>query len=348
MKYDYDIVAIGLGPAGMAVSLMGSAMGLKVCGIERRKIGGECLNIGCIPSKGLLKIAKLHSISKHFHDMGLAEGQKSELKQPFKKIREAVEFINENKTVGMFNKVDLILNEGNAEFVDPHTVSVGGRKVSAKKIFVCTGTSPMIPPIPGIDKVEFLTNENMFDLDEPPKSMTIIGGGPIGCEMGQAFARLGTKVVIAHMDPHLLPVGDIEAGQLLQAELEKEGIEVYNGVKIEAISKSNGLIKVRIEGGKELLSERLLVAAGRKVNLDGLKLENAGINYTKKGITVDKYLRTSNHDIFAAGDIANFENPHLGKRIRVEHEDNANTMGNVAGRNMAGEMNIYDHLPSFY
>jgi pyruvate/2-oxoglutarate dehydrogenase complex dihydrolipoamide dehydrogenase (E3) component len=302
MKYDYDIIAIGLGPAGMAVSIMGSAMGLKVCGIERRKIGGECLNIGCIPSKGLLKIAKLHSISKHFHDMGLAGGQKPELNQPFKKIREAVDFINENKTIGMFEKVDLILNEGSAEFVDSHTISAGNRKITAKKIFICTGTRPMIPPIPGIDKVEFLTNENMFDLDEPPKSMTIIGGGPIGCEMGQAFARLGTKVVIAHMDPHLLPVGDEEAGQLLQAEFEKEGIKVYNGVKIEEIGKSNGLIKMRIQGGKEFLSERLLVAAGRKVNLDGLKLENAGIIFTKKGITVDKYLRTNHKHIFAVGD----------------------------------------------
>lgn len=302
MKYDYDIITIGLGPAGMAVAIMGSSMGLRVCGIERRKIGGECLNIGCIPSKGLLKIAKLHSIAKQFHDLSLTAERSPMLNQPFKRIRDAVDFINENKTIGMFNKVDLILNKGNAEFIDKHTVSVGNQKITGKKIFICTGTRPMIPPIHGMDKLDILTNENMFELNELPKSMTIIGGGPIGCEMGQAFARLGTKIVIVHMDPHLLPVGDPEAGKLLQTQLEKEGIEVYNGVKVEEVSKSDGLIRTRIQGGKEFLSEKLLIAAGRKVNLDGLKLENAGINFSRNGITVDNYLRTNHKHIFAVGD----------------------------------------------
>jgi len=302
VKYDYDIVTIGLGPAGMAVSIMGSAMGLKVCGIERRKIGGECLNIGCIPSKSLLKIAKLRHISESFERMGLSDVPKPELREPFKKVREFLKYVNEKKTIKMFDKVDLVLREGGAKFIDPHTMAVGDRKITGKKIFICTGTSPMVPPIPGLDKVEFLTNENLFDIDELPKSMTIIGGGPFGCEMGQAFSRLGTKVTIAHMDPHLLPVGDLDAAQLLQEELEKEGIEVHNGVRIEEVQKQNGSILVRIEGGSELVSEKLLVAAGRRVNLDSLKLDNAGIEYTGNGITVDKYLRTNHKHIFAVGD----------------------------------------------
>ena len=132
MRYDYDIVTLGLGPAGMAVSVMGSSMGLKVCAIERRRIGGECLNVGCIPSKSLLKIAKLRHTSEGFKGMGLSEVPKPELQRPFKQVRDSLKYINEKKTIGMFDKVDLILGEGSAEFVDPHTIAVGAKRITGK------------------------------------------------------------------------------------------------------------------------------------------------------------------------------------------------------------------------
>lgn len=303
MKYDYDVLTIGLGPAGMAVSVMASEMGLKVCAIERRKIGGECMNVGCIPSKSLLRIAKTrHAVAK-FPEMELAQADAPAIGQPFQKIQGYLKYINDAKTMNMFDKVDLRLAEGDAEFVDPHTVKVGDKRITAQRIFIATGTRPAVPPIPGIDQVEYLTNENMFELESVPESMVIIGGGAIGCEMAQAFGRLGARISIVHMDPHLVPVGDEEGAALLQEKLEAEGIGVFNGRGITKIERDDeGMIVVHTDKGERLTGQRLLVAAGRRIELDALKLEKAGVKYTKRGVTVDKHLRTSVKHIFGVGD----------------------------------------------
>ena len=305
MRYDYDVLAIGLGPAGMAVSIMGAAMGLKVAGIEPHKLGGECLNVGCIPSKALLKAAKLRHAVKDLEAMGFDRLPLPDVKAPLKRVRDVVDIINTTKTRAMFEKVDLIHGEGPARFVDPHTVAVNDRTLTAKKIFIATGTLPAVPPVPGLDKIDILTNQNLFHIDDVPKTLTVIGGGGIGCEMGQAFSRLGSKVTIIHMDSHLLPVGPPEPGELLQKHFEAEGIVVHNSAHITAVSTSDGAIVLRAQGPRgpiEVRSERLLVAAGRRPNIESLDLDRAGVAYTKRGITVDKYLRTSQKHIFAPGD----------------------------------------------
>ena len=226
MKYDFDLTCIGMGPAGMAVSAMGAEMGLKVCGIEKNKIGGECMNVGCIPSKSLLRIAKYrHSFIK-LKEMGLEKGTMPGVKSPFGKINKYLDYIAEAKTIKMFDKIELILGKGGAGFVDPHTVKVGNRIVTARRIFIATGTEPMVPPIKGISDVDILTNKNIFNLPEIPESMTIIGGGAIGCEMAQAFSRLGTKCTIVQMDDFLIPTGERLTGNLLEDVFKKEGIGV--------------------------------------------------------------------------------------------------------------------------
>ena len=204
MNNTYDMIVIGLGPAGMALAVMGSNMGLNVLGIEKDKLGGECLNSGCIPSKSLLKIASVRRTMAELNKYALEEIDIPLPQKPFEKVQDQLKFINEKKTVGMFDKVELLLNKGPAIFVDSKTVQVDGQNYTAKHIYIATGTKPFIPPIPGIDQVPILTNENLFELEEVPTSLFIIGGGAIGCEMAQAFARLGTKVVLAHMDAHLL------------------------------------------------------------------------------------------------------------------------------------------------
>lgn len=298
MKYEYDMVVIGLGPAGMAVSIMGSAMGLKVCGIEKRALGGECMNVGCIPSKALLRMGKIQSGIDTY-----AKGDiQSAFPTPFTDIANHLSFIDEKKTKSMFDKVDLVLAQGAASFVDSHTVQVGERKISAKRIYISTGTSPMIPPIKGIDTVEYLTNENIFSLTEIPKSMTIIGGGAIGTEMAQAFSRLGCKTQIVHMDAHLIPPGDEEPARYLEESFKKDGIDVYNSRLVQEVKKVGDKIIVETDKGEKLESETLLVAAGRRMDFSSLKLENAGVKYTKKGITVNKYLQTSKSNIYAPGD----------------------------------------------
>lgn len=302
MKYDYDLICIGLGPAGMAVSIMGAEMGLKVCAIEKNKIGGECMNVGCIPSKSLLKISKFRHSAMKLQQMDLSDSEMPDVRPPFSKIADYLSFISDKKTMKMFEKVKLLLNEGDASFVDPHRVKVGDKIVSARRIFIATGTGPMIPPIKGIEEIDYLDNTNIFNLTEVPKSMVVIGGGAIGCEMAQAFSRLGTQCTIVQMDDFLIPPGDREAGELLEEELKKEGIEVYNSREITSVKKIGDEIAVCTADNLCLKGEKLLIAAGRKVALDGLNLENAGVKYNRKGVEVDQKFRTSKKHIYAVGD----------------------------------------------
>ncbi len=302
-KYDYNILVIGLGPAGMAVSAMGSSMGLNVAAIERHKIGGECLNYGCIPSKALLKTAKVRGMFNCLEDYGLCKiDQPVELKNPMERMRDVVKFVNEEKTGPMFDKVKLYLGQGDASFVDNHTIQVGDQRLTAKYIFVATGTSPAVPPIPGLADVPYLTNSNIWSIDQPPESMTIIGGGAIGTEMAQTFSRFGSKINVVHMDPHLVPAGNPEAARMIEEKLVSEGVTVHNGASITGVEKQGDEIIVKTEDGAEYRSKELLVAAGRKVELEALKLDNAGIACGKQGITVDKHLRTSQKNVYAIGD----------------------------------------------
>jgi len=302
MKYDYDIICIGLGPAGMAVSVMAAEMGLNVCAVEKNKIGGECMNVGCIPSKSLLEIAKLNTAARKLSQIGLIKKLNYEVLPPFEKIQGYLKYISDTKTGKMLKKVNLILGEGEAGFVDSHTIKVKDRNITAKKIFIAVGTEPMVPPVPGIESIDYLTNKNIFNISQIPKSMAILGGGAIGCEMAQAFSRLGTKCTIVHMDGFLIPTGDPEAGALLEKKFEEENIDVHNSKKITKVEKQNGNVVLHIEGGITVSSEKLLLAAGRKINLSGLNLEAAGVKYGKRGIEVDSALRTSQKDIYAVGD----------------------------------------------
>ena len=304
-KFDFDIITIGMGPAGMAVSAMGAAMGLKVCAIEKEHIGGECLNVGCIPSKALLRIAETRHNVEKLPAMEMAGLPLPELKEPFIKIAKDLDHIINGKTIGMFDKVDLRLGQGAASFVDPHTVEVGGEQLTARRIYIATGTRPRMLPIPGIEDVEeVLTNENIFHLEKVPQSMAIIGGGAIGGEMAQAFSRLGCKCSIIQAAPHLVPAGDPEAGKLLEQAFAEEGIDVYNSRNIERIEKTDSGIIVHTKEGEQVEGERLLMAVGRSIDVSSLKLENAGVETTTRGaIKVDEYLRTTQKHIFAVGDV---------------------------------------------
>lgn len=302
MREHYDVLTIGAGPAGMAVSIMAAEMGLTVTTIERRALGGECMNVGCIPSKSLLRMAKTRHAVSRFPVMELQSGRHPDVARPFHRIRNYLKSINDTKTVGMFDKVELVLREGEATFVDPHTVRVGERLLHASRIFIATGTQPFVPPIPGLADIDYLTNENMFDLDSVPESMLIIGGGAIGCEMAQAFSRLGCTCTIIHLDDYLIPTGDPEAGALLEQKFKAEGIDVYNKREIASAERNGPNVVLTTKQGERLSGQRLLLAAGRRVPLDSLGLDKAGVAHTPRGITVDKHLRTTARHIFAVGD----------------------------------------------
>jgi pyruvate/2-oxoglutarate dehydrogenase complex dihydrolipoamide dehydrogenase (E3) component len=302
MEYDFDLICIGLGPAGMAVSAMGAEMGLKVCAIEKDKVGGECMNMGCIPSKSLLRIAKYRHSFLKLQEMGLEEGSIAGVRSPFKKIHEYLDYIAVEKNMKMFDKVTLILDEGEASFVDLNTIKVGNRIITARRIFIAAGSEPVILPIKGLSEIDFLTYENIFNLDEFPASMTIIGGGAIGCEMAQAFSRLGTRCTIVQMDDFLIPNGEKATGKLLEEVFKKEGIEVYNSKNITEVKKEFGNITLLTEDGLSITSEKLLVAAGKRFDFSSLNLENAEVKYDRDGIKVDDKYRTTTKHIYAVGD----------------------------------------------
>lgn len=301
-KFDYDVLTIGMGPAGMAVSAMAAELGLRVCGVEGRKIGGECMNVGCIPSKALLRIAKArHAITK-FSKYGLAELALPAVSNPFPRIQVDLDYISEQKNLRMFEKVDLVLGKGYAKFVDPHTVQVGDKKISARKIFIATGTKPSLPAIPGLSEIEPLTNENVFSLEKVPDSLVVLGAGAIACELTQAFARLGTKVTIVYRGKQILRSEDSAAATLLESQFNIEGIEIHYNANPKLFSKITGGISVELDTGVTLKAEKVLVALGRTMNFSSLGLENAGIRYSETGITVNKYLQTNQPHIYAVGD----------------------------------------------
>lgn len=297
----YDIIVIGMGPAGMAVSAMGASMGLDVLAVEKHKVGGECLNVGCIPSKALLKAAEANNTAHNLRKYGIESDIVAKHNDPMKTVRDKISGINNKKFMRVFKDVDLVIGKGNASFVNSKTITIDGKEYTGKKIFIGTGTEPFIPPIPGLKDVPRLTNVNIFEIKEMPKSLTIIGGGAIGIEMAQAFNRLGTKVNLLHMDAHLAPMGDEEAARILENKFHEEGIGVYNKASITKVEQVNGIIRTHTKD-EIFESEQILVATGRKPVLDPLKLDNAGIKYTKKGIDVDQHMRTNKKHIYAVGD----------------------------------------------
>lgn len=296
MKYDYDLICIGLGPAGMAVSLMGSAMGLRVLAVERERIGGECMNVGCIPSKGILRAAKRVKTAEKL--LGEIAGT---LPPPFEKIRAHLDFIGEKKTKNLFENVSVVFEE--AHFVDSHTVKFGGKKKTAKRIFIATGTRPELPRIEGAESVKFLTNESLFSLEKIPESMIILGGGAIACEMAQAFSRLGCRITMVQRGKRILSRNDEEAALLIQEKFRAEGIRILTGTLPKSVRQSDAGIELTTDTGEILRAEKILAAAGRRFDYAALKLENAGVATDARGnIRVNKFLQTTQAHIFAVGD----------------------------------------------
>lgn len=297
MKYDYDLICIGLGPAGMAVSVMAHALGLRVLAIERRSVGGECMNVGCIPSKGILRYAARQKNARDFFkELALPHAH-----APFEKIREHLRFIGEKKTMTMFEKIPIIFGE--ATFADAHTVSVNGEKKSARKIFIATGTRPAIPNFLGAESVDFLTNETIFSLDAVPASLIVFGGGAIACELAQAFARLGSAVTLVQRSPHILSKMDPDAAALVEKKFREEGIRLLTGTLPASVRNVDGQIELTTTSGEIVRAEKILAAAGRRFDFSSLKLDNAGVALAPRGnIRVNDFLQTSQPHIYAVGD----------------------------------------------
>ena len=303
-----DICVIGGGAGGLSVVAAAAAFGVLTVLVERDKMGGDCLNTGCVPSKALLAAAKR---AAHMQGAGIFGVKAQGVAVDFAKVRDHVQgviaAIAPNDSAQRFTGLGVRVIRGHAKFKDRGTVAVGDDyEIRARRFVIATGSAPAVPPIAGIDQGPYFTNETIFKLTERPKHLIVVGAGPVGLEMAQAFRRLGSEVTVFEAAQPLAK-DDPEAAAIVLDRLEREGVVVRSGTKIARVGYAGGSVKVSVEnsGGEETVEgTHLLVAAGRKATVEGLGLDLAGIRYDNSGIVVNKKLKTSNRRVYAIGDVA--------------------------------------------
>jgi len=308
-KYDYDLIAIGAGAGGFVSSKLAAGLGKKVAMIEKSLLGGECTNRGCVPSKALIKAANLAHQVKHLRDYGLATTGQMDLSTDnvMEYVRGAVKKVYDSHPASAFEKLGIDVLFGEPKFLDNHRISLGDKVISSNKFMIATGSSAFIPPIEGLASVPYLSNENLFDLKTLPPSMIILGAGPIGMEMASALNHLGVAITVVEMSDRIMVREDEELTKLLADHLAAEGISLLTGTKAVRAAQKDGAITLTVEDAQKLRrnieAASLLVAVGRKPNVEGLGLEKAGVQYSAKGITTDDFLRTTAPNILACGDV---------------------------------------------
>jgi len=296
-----DLCVIGGGAAGLAVTAGAVQMGARVVLIERGRMGGDCLNYGCVPSKSLLAAARLADVWRRGTEMGVHyPPPRIDFTGVGASIDRVIARIAPHDSVERFEGLGVTVIEAEARFTDSRTVAAGGAVVRPRRFVIATGSTPVIPPIPGLDQVPYLTNETVFANRELPKHLIVIGGGPIGIELAQAHHRLGAAVTVIDAGA-ILPRDDAELAGRLADRLEEDGITLYQSATIAGVEPG---IAVTLADGKRIEGSHLLVAAGRRPALAALDLDTAGIAATRSGITVDARLRTTNRRAYAIGDAA--------------------------------------------
>ena len=302
-----DICVIGGGSGGLSVAAAAAAFGVSCVLIESHKMGGDCLNSGCVPSKALLAAAKRAELARSALPFGVSAQVDVDFAKVHAHVQRVIAALAPTDSVERFSGLGVQVIMGHARFADRRRVVVGDAyEVRARRFVIATGSSACVPPIPGIETGPYLTNESIFTLTERPRHLVVIGAGPTGLEMAQGFRRLGGEVTVLEA---LAPLAedDPEAAAIVLAQLEREGVVVRSGVKIVRVGHSPGSVTVTFAGavGEETVEgSHLLVAAGRRPTVDGLDLEAAGIRYDRSGIAVNKRLKTSNRRVYAIGDCA--------------------------------------------
>ncbi len=305
----YNLVVIGAGTAGLVSAIGAAGLGAKVALIERHLMGGDCLNVGCVPSKALIRSSRVAAQIRRAEEFGIrASGEAvvdfAAVMQRMRRLRAS---ISPHDSAARFrdNGVDVFLGQGT--FTGSNSIAVAGQTLNFKRAVIATGARAAAPPIPGLEDLDYLTNESLFSLTELPRRLAVIGAGPIGCEMAQAFANFGSRVTLLETAPHILIREDADAAAIVQQALLNDGVELKLNASVDAVRASNGekIVAFHVAGEPQQVAvDAILVSVGRKPNVEDLGLETVGVKFDQKsGVGVDEKLRTSNPNIFAAGDI---------------------------------------------
>ncbi|HJW44995.1 MAG TPA: FAD-dependent oxidoreductase [Lysobacter sp.] len=317
-RYDYNLIVIGAGSAGLVSAYIGAAVKAKVALIEKHRMGGDCLNTGCVPSKALLRTARLLAEARDSARYGVtALEARFDFATAMQRVQKVIAKVAPHDSVERYRElgVDVILGE--ARLVSPWEVEVGERRISARSLILATGASPLVPTIPGLDAIEYLTSDNLWVLRELPRRLTVLGGGPIGCELAQAFARFGSQVTVVEMAPRLLPREDAEASAAVASAFRHDGVRIatdHTAHRIEAHGEGSALVCEHAGGEVEVAFDRLLVALGRRANVAGFGLETLGVRVHERGtIEADGLMRTNFPNIYACGDATGpYQFTHVG------------------------------------
>ncbi len=306
----YHLVVIGAGTGGLVSAAIAASLGAKVALVERHFMGGDCLNVGCVPSKGLISAARVwHTARTAGGEMSgpdaRGEGNFAAVMERMRRLRAGISPVD---GAARFRDLGIDVFLGHGRFVAGDTAEVDGKRLRFRRAVIATGARAAAPPIEGLSETPYLTNETLFSLTELPARLGVIGAGPIGCEMAQSFARFGSKVTVINRADHVLPREDEDAARLVEASMTRDGVDIHGRSDVVATkTTADGQVVMSMkgeQGAREIEVDQLLVAVGRAPNTDGLGLEAAGVEYNAKGVVVDDRLRTSNKKIFAVGDIA--------------------------------------------
>ncbi len=306
----YDLVVIGAGTAGLVAAAGAAGLGARVAIVERHRMGGDCLNTGCVPSKTLLRSAQAAAELRRAAELGIHMpcGGIVDFPAVMERVRKVRANIAPNDSAQRFAGLGVDVFLGAAAFADGRHVEVNGSRLRFRKAVIATGARTVTPPIPGLAEAGPLTNETVFNLTEQPGRLAIIGGGPVGCELAQAFQRLGSQVTLIHKNPRVLEREDADASEVVQNALHRDGVRLSLGAEVVSVSQADGVkrLRLRTAGAEETIeADAILVATGRTPNVASLNLEAAGVAWdSRDGVRVDDFLRTANPRIYACGDVA--------------------------------------------
>ncbi len=317
-EFDTNLVVIGAGSAGLVTAYIAAAVKAKVTLVEKNKMGGDCLNYGCVPSKAMIRSAKFMSHVARSREFGIKKASAEfDFAEVMERIQEVIRKIEPHDSVERYTGLGVDVVLGEARITSPWTVEVDGKTLRTRNIVIATGGEPFVPPIEGIDKVDYYTSDNLWEMRERPRKLAVLGGGPIGAELTQAFARLGVEVTQVEMLPRILSREDPEISQLVQEKFESEGIRVLTGHEARRFVKRDGrdfLVAVHDDGEVEIEFDTLIVAVGRKPRSSGFGAEEVGVRLNRNGtIEVNEYLQTRIPTIYACGDVTGpYQFTHVG------------------------------------